>query len=123
MKMMAFALGIVVGLAGSVAIILGQGTNSDLKHLMVPIQNGGGNPVRLSARSVERGVTYPSVVELKGNVEIQTPVCLPVGRGRKLICDGNMVVHADEAKLHEDTGEIEATGTVIVIPLRHETKH
>jgi hypothetical protein len=121
--MMAFALGIVVTLAGSVAIIMGQETNSEQKHLMVPTLNGGIKTVRLSARSVERGVPYPSVVELKGNVEIQTPVCLPVGEGRKLICDGNMVVHADEAKFHEDTGEIEATGAVTVTPLRHETKH
>jgi hypothetical protein len=89
----------------------------------VPTLNGGSNPVRLSALNVQRGVTYPSVIEMKGNVEIQTPVCLPVGKGRKLICDGHMIVHADEAKFHEDTGEIEATGTVIVTPLRHETKN
>ena len=31
-----------------------------------------------------------------------------------------MVVTADEAEFHEDTGQIEARGNVSVTPLRHE---
>ena len=82
----------------------------------------GNRPVALTARSIERGVEYPSIVELKGNVEIKTSVCLPVGKQGKLTCDGYMIVRADEVRFHEDTGEIEANGHVIVTPLRHKPK-
>lgn len=121
MKRVVLASAVAVALIGSVPLIMGQGTTSEEKHLTVPTLNGK-FPVRLSALNVQRGVRYPSVVQMKGNVEIQTPVCLPVGEGGKFICDGEMIVRADEAKLHEDTGEIEATGKVVVTPLRHEPK-
>ena len=55
-----------------------------------------------------------------GDVEIKTPVCLPVGRHGRTVCDGSMIVRADAAVLHEDTGEIEAHGNVVITPLRHE---
>jgi hypothetical protein len=119
---MAFALGIAAALAVSLPIIMGQDTNSQQKHLLEPTPNGG-SLVRLSALHIQRGLPYPSIVEMKGNVEIETPVCLPAGEEGKVICDGHMIVHADEAKFHEDTGEIEATGNVVVTPLRHEPKN
>jgi hypothetical protein len=90
----------------------------DLKHVTVPTPNGV-RPVSLSAVSIERGATYPAVVQLKGKVEIRTPVCLAGKRKGELICDGETVVRADEATFHEDTGEIEARGNVTVTPLRH----
>jgi hypothetical protein len=92
--------------------------STDLKHVTVPTLHGV-RPVSLSAVSIERGATFPSVVELKGSVEIRTPVCLPGKRKGELICDGETVVRADEATFHEDTGEIEARGNVTVTPLRH----
>jgi hypothetical protein len=121
LRLVLCAVAITVTFVGSVRLIMGQDTASEQKHLTVPTLNGR-FPVRASALKIEPGVTYPSVVEMKGNVEIKTPVCLPVGKGGKLICDGEMIVRADEAKLHEDTGQIEATGSVVVTPLRHEPK-
>jgi hypothetical protein len=91
----------------------------ELKHLTVAPQNGN-RTVALAALTIERGAHYPSVVKLKGNVEIKTPVCLPVGKESELICDGQMIVRADEAEFHEDTGQIEAHGNVSVTPLVHE---
>ena len=51
----------------------------DRKHLTVAPVNGI-RPVLLSALSIERGADYPSLVELKGNVEIRTPVCIKTGK-------------------------------------------
>jgi hypothetical protein len=98
---------------------MGQNTPSEQKHIVVP--SNGSHGVRLSAISIERGVNY-TVVTLKGNVEIKTPVCLPVGKKGAPICDGEMIVRADEATFHEVTAEIEAHGNVVVTPIRHEPK-
>ena len=112
----------LIVLAGLISTLLplaiGQG-NAERKHLTVPPLNGG-RAVALSALSIERGVSYPSVVKLKGNVEIRTPVCLPVGQDSALVCDGEMIVRADEAEFSESTGEIQAHGNVTVTPLRHK---
>ena len=81
-----------------------------------------GSAVSLQALNIERGAHYPSVIQLKGNVEVKTPVCLPVGRHRAVVCDGEMILHADAAEFHEDTGEIKASGSVSVTPLRHRKK-
>jgi lipopolysaccharide assembly outer membrane protein LptD (OstA) len=78
--------------------------------------------VAVSAFNISRGATYPSNVYLSGGVEIKTPVCLPVGQNGEPVCDGMMVLRADEAILHEDTGEIEAHGNVSVTPLYHEPR-
>ena len=97
----------------------GQDMAPESKHLtVVPLT--AHRPVVLTARSIERGISYPSVVILKGDVEIKTPVCLPIGKKGKMTCDGEMIVRADEAEFHEDTGEVEAHGNVAVMPLRHE---
>lgn len=93
----------------------------EIKHLTVPTLNGN-RAVSISALNVERGVEYPSVIRLSGNVEIRTPVCLPVGPKHAFICDGYMILRADEATFHEDTGDIEAHGNVSVSPLQHEPK-
>jgi len=63
---------------------------------------------------IDRGTQYPSVIHLKGNVEIRTPVCVAAGPGTALACAGYVVVRADQADLHEDTGEVEASGNVRV---------
>jgi len=65
----------------------------------------------VAAIQIEReGVHYPSVVHLKGAVEIRMPVCVVTGPGTVQHCAGEIVFHADEADLHEDTGQIEAKG-------------
>jgi hypothetical protein len=89
-----------------------------LKHLTASPANFV-RPAFLTALSIERGVEYPSLVRLKGSVEIKTPVCLPVGNNSALVCDGEMIIRADAAEFDEGTGEIEAHGHVHITPLRH----
>lgn len=96
-----------------------QENMAELKHLIAPLLNGS-RPASLTAVSIEHGLEYPTVISMKGRVEIQTPVCLPVGKKGAVVCDGEMIVHADEAEFHEDTGEIQARGNVQIIPLRHK---
>ena len=94
------------------------------KHLTVAPVNGV-RPVLLSALSIQRGAEYPSLVELKGNVEIRTPVCVKTSKtASKMthICDGETVLRADEAVFHEDTGEVEARGNVTVTPRRYQRR-
>ena len=96
-----------------------ENRTSQQKHLIVAPLNGS-RSVSLEAVNIERGVEYPSVVKLKGSVQIKTPVCLPVGQQGSLVCDGQMVVRAEEAEFDENTGEIQAHGDVRVTPLQHE---
>jgi len=53
-------------------------------------------------------VNFPGIVHLKGTVEIATKVGVSDAPVSLMI----MVVRADEADYHEDTGEIEARGNV-----------
>lgn len=101
-------------------LAMGQESVSELKHVIIPQPNGG-RGVYLAALNVERGVAYPTVVKLSGNVEIKTPVCMPASKkGANLVCDGYMIVRTDEALFHEDTGQIEAHGNVTVTPIQHQ---
>lgn len=97
--------------------VLAQGPDEQLKYLTVAPPNSNW-PVAMSAFSIQRGASYPSVVELKGNVEITTRVCLRAKKKGELICDRGTTLRADEALFHEDTGAIEAHGNVVVTPLR-----
>jgi lipopolysaccharide assembly outer membrane protein LptD (OstA) len=81
------------------------------KHISVPTTTNE-RPVQVRAAEIEHQAQYPSVLHLKGNVEIRTPMCVATGPGTALACDGYVVVRADRADVHEDTGEIEATGNV-----------
>ena len=47
-------------------------------------------------------------------VEIKTPVCLIVGRNNAHSCAGYIVLRADEADFHENSGQIEGRGNVPV---------
>jgi len=91
------------------------------KHMMTSAVNADW-PTTLTAFEIERVGQYPSAVQLKGSVEIKSKVCLRVGKRGELQCDGEMILRADEATFHEDTGQIEARGAVTVIPLRHAPK-
>jgi lipopolysaccharide assembly outer membrane protein LptD (OstA) len=62
----------------------------------------------MQALSIERLVKFPGIVHLKGSVEIATKVGVNDAPVSLMI----MVVRADEADYHEDTGEIEARGNV-----------
>ena len=105
-------------LAVSLRPVMGQVVSDQQKHLIAFVVNGWAN--RLSATSIERGAEYPTIIYLKGNVEVQAPVC-PLGPNAPRACDNYMILHADSAEFHEDTGQIEAHGNVSVVPLRHVT--
>ena len=109
----------VVSITCILTAVSQQNPSEGRKFVVIPTM-AGSRPVTAAALNISHGVTYPSSVHLSGDVEIKTPVCLPTGRHGKLICDGAMIVRADDAVLHEDTGEIEAHGNVMVTPLRHE---
>jgi hypothetical protein len=88
---------------------------TELKHLTVaPVT--AHRPVTLTALSIERGVGYPSIIILKGSVEIRTQFCIPSGKKGAMVCEGEYTLRADQAEFHEDTGEIQATGTVSITP-------
>ena len=95
----------------------GQENNVEVKHLFVPSVNRNLG-ASVSALNIERGSDYPSIVRLKGNVEIKIPVCLRTAAESPMICNGSMIVTADEAEMHEDNGRIEAHGKVTVTPTR-----
>ena len=85
-----------------------------VKHLSVPALTSL-RPLSVSAMDITKDLPYPSVIHLKGNVEIRTPVCLATAENPAgWSCDGSVVLRADEADLHEDTGEIDARGNVRV---------
>jgi hypothetical protein len=89
-------------------------------HLTAVPLNGS-RATKLTALSIERGAGYPSTINLRGAVEIKTPACFPTGKQGKMVCDGYMILRADEATYHEDSGQIEARGLVTVTPQYHET--
>ncbi|MGD0777130.1 MAG: hypothetical protein ABSC05_30285 [Candidatus Solibacter sp.] len=85
----------------------------EMKRLSVPTTTNA-KPLSVAAREIEREGLYPSVIHLKGSVEIRTPVCVKAGQGSVLNCDGYIVLRADTADFHEGTGQIEAHGNVTV---------
>ena len=85
----------------------------ELKHLTVPTTTSV-RPVSITAFEVVREGVYPAVIHLKGSVEIKTPLCLDVGPGSRQACGGYMVLHADEADFRENSGQIDARGSVKV---------
>jgi len=73
--------------------------------------------VSLSADSIQRDISqaaYTPIIQLKGDVEIVKPLCAPAGPAGGLVCEEEMVLHADEAEYREDTGEITPKGNVHV---------
>lgn len=69
-------------------------------------------PISIAARQIERELPYNGIVHLKGSVEIKTPVCLATGPGNAHTCAGYVVLRADQADFHEESGQIEADGNV-----------
>src|SRR5882672_1779808 len=64
--------------------------------------------IALQADSIQRRPSYPSVIQLKGNVEIKTKTVVQHSPVRLMI----MVVRADEADYHEDPSQTNAVGNV-----------
>jgi lipopolysaccharide assembly outer membrane protein LptD (OstA) len=85
----------------------------EMKHLAVPTETSV-RSVDVSAREVTRDLPHNSIIHLKGDVEIRTPVCTRNGTNNEMRCDGSVVLRADEADFHEDSGQIDARGNVTV---------
>jgi hypothetical protein len=85
----------------------------EAKHLTVPTGTSV-RPLEVTATEVARDLPYDSIIHLSGKVEIRTPVCLKAGANNAQYCAGYVVLRADEADLHEDTGQIDARGHVTV---------
>jgi lipopolysaccharide assembly outer membrane protein LptD (OstA) len=73
----------------------------------------------MTAIDIERVGAYPSVVHLKGNVKLRTCTFTTKERGKR-ICGGFILLQADELTYHEDTGKMEANGSVSVTPSLRE---
>jgi hypothetical protein len=72
-------------------LIAQEGPGGQLKHLSVPTLTNL-KPLSVAALQVERGAEHPSIIRLKGNVEIKTPVCLAIGGNNAQMCGGYVVV-------------------------------
>src|SRR5215831_18054182 len=99
----------IAALACAAAVTGQDYTVGQLKHISVPVA-GSAQPLAVAALEIDRAVQYPSAIHLKGAVEIRIPVCVVTGPGNAQHCAGEILFHADEANLHEDTGQIEAKG-------------
>jgi hypothetical protein len=84
-----------------------------IKRLSVPTTTNP-SPLSVAALEIEREGEYPAILHLKGRVEIKTPVCVNTGPGNAMHCAGYIVLHADAADFHEDSGQTEARGNVTV---------
>jgi hypothetical protein len=84
-----------------------------LKHLAVATPTSL-QPVWVTAREIVRELPYNYVDHLSGDVEIKMPVCIVTGPGTTHSCSGYMVLRADRADFHEDSGQIEPSGNVRV---------
>ena len=100
---------IIAALACASAVTGQDYTVGQLKHISVPIV-GSVQPLVVAALEIDRSVQYPSVIHLKGAVVIRVPVCVVTGPGNAQHCAGEILFNADEADLHEDTGQIQAKG-------------
>jgi lipopolysaccharide assembly outer membrane protein LptD (OstA) len=97
-----FIVCVVFGLAGvCLSTAVGQGGGEVIKHVTLVSKQGKRGPVYASALEVVKGVEYPSIAHLKGNVEIRA---------------NGFVLHAEQADYDEQTGEIKPSGNVSVIP-------
>ena len=94
----------VVLLSGLVSLPLAKSQDNpatEIKNISLAPLNGVRGGGRAAALSIERGARYPSVIHLKGKVEVRT---------------NGFVLLADEADHDEATGEVQAHGNVTVKP-------
>lgn len=74
------------------------------KNLQISTEDGAFVKIR-----AEQMLREPNLIHLKGKVEIQTWLVRP---------SQSLILTADEATYHVDTGEVEASGNVRVRPVR-----
>jgi hypothetical protein len=84
---------------------------NQLKHVLISPPDGG-PAISLEGLEISRDISTTAsahAVELKGRAQIRTTLCGHEVPNRKMV-----VLRADTAIYHEDTGEIEANGNVHV---------
>ena len=102
MKLLIFVAIVLVSSVALLPQIIGQVATGSIGQITTTPLKKASEVRRDWPRSVLSAETpYPSVVHLKGTVEIRT---------------NGFILRADEADYHEDTGEVEARGTVKVTP-------
>jgi lipopolysaccharide assembly outer membrane protein LptD (OstA) len=106
-------LRLVVCAAALAAALAAQERPAELKHLLVPA-SGGNQHVKVAALEIVRDLPYNGIDHLKGSVEIKMRECVSTGPNHQQTCNGYVVLRADQADFHEDTGQIEASGNVRV---------
>jgi hypothetical protein len=113
MKILALTIAVVCQMA---PLALSQDNKPEQLHLTI---RAPGGRVALTAFSMQRDLSSEAtapVIQLKGNVEIRMIACLPTGKDDAVVCEGTMVLHADEAEYNEKSGEINARGNVHMTP-------
>ena len=103
-------------IAFATAVISQERTPDRRLHI---IATGLGRGANLIADSIERDAPTlkwtPSVIHLKGDVEIRRSIALALPKSEEQSQrDMYLIVRADEADYHEDTGEIVPRGNVHV---------
>ena len=88
---------VLLAFACAVATVCATQVNPTSERKQVMIASPQGPNIGLTATAIQRQAPAMDVVQLRGNVEIRTK---------------DMVLRADEADYNENTGEIEARGTV-----------
>lgn len=86
--------------------------SQEAKTLVVPLANTRG--LTVTAQEILRETPYPATIHAKGNVEIRSPFCVRTYPGNALTCEGYLVIHADQADIHEATGQIDPQGHVTI---------
>ncbi len=103
---------LLAAVAVGVLALAAQDHSTESKHLAV-MTSTSVQPIRVAAVEIVRDIPYDSIDHLQGAVEIKTPVCI-TDPGKFYACRGFVVLPADRADFHEDTGQIEASGNVQV---------
>lgn len=88
---------VVLAFVSAIAVATPAQVNPAAERKQLMIATPGGPNIGLTAAAIQRQAPSMNVVQLKGDVEIRTK---------------DMILHADEADYNENTGEIEARGTV-----------
>jgi hypothetical protein len=101
---------ILLAAAISLPWAIGQESKPEPLHWML-------DRVSVTASSIQRDASASNnpdlpVVYFKGSVEIRKPFCVSTRSGS--VCKEEMVLHADEAEYHPDTGSITPSGNVRV---------
>jgi lipopolysaccharide assembly outer membrane protein LptD (OstA) len=103
------------------AVCQDRNTQPEQLHFTIGMPGTGGGRVVLTASTIQRDLSSrasESIMQLKGNVEVRMITCVPSGASAVVVCEGAMVMHADEVDYNEKTGEIKARGDVNITPHR-----